>query len=73
MTKVLDHAVAAQPIPRDQWMKRLRAMGLEDDKAAMWAEMQDGFNSGHIDFGVPGTEQVPSSTRPEEVFATSKA
>ena len=72
MAKVLRHDVEAKPIPREQWMKRLRAMGLPDDKAAMWAEMQDGFNSGHSDFGVSGTEQFVGTRTPDVVFTLAR-
>lgn len=69
MSEVLGREVKARPIPREQWTARLEAMGLPKDKTGPWEEMQDGFNSGWIDFGVPGTEPVDSTITPAEVFA----
>ena len=47
-------------------------MGLPEDKIGPGEEMQDGFNSGWIDFGVPGTEPVAATTTPAEVFARAR-
>lgn len=49
----------------------LEHMGLSSDMASNWEEMQDGFNSGWIDFGRPGTENVSSTTSPAQVFAAA--
>lgn len=72
MGEVLGRPVKARPIPREQWTARLEAMGLPKDKTGPWEEMQDGFNSGWIDFGVPGTEPVAGTTTPAEVFAQAR-
>lgn len=69
MAEVLDKRVEPRAIPRDQWAMTLERMGLSLDMASNWEEMQDGFNSGWIDFGRPGTEIVPSTTSPAQVFA----
>lgn len=72
MTEVLGRDVQARPIPREQWIERLQRMGMPVDKASMWAEMQDGFNAGHIDFGVPDALRVAGSTTPAELFAGAR-
>lgn len=72
MGEVLGRPVQARPIPREQWTARLEAMNLPKDKTAPWEEMQDGFNSGWIDFGVPGTKSVAGTTTPAEVFAQAR-
>lgn len=59
MGEVLGREVVAQPIPREYWGATIAAMGLPDDQAGNWAEMEDGFNSGFIHFGVSDTESVP--------------
>lgn len=68
MSEVLEKPVQARAIPRESWNDVLRAMGLPQDKVGPWAEMQDGFNSGWIDFGREGTVSVASTTTPVEVF-----
>ncbi len=68
MAEVLDKRVEPRAIPRDQWAMTLAHMGLPPEAASNWEEMQDGFNSGWIDFGRPGTESVSSTTSPAEVF-----
>lgn len=72
MGEVLGRPVRARAIPRDQWTARLTAMGFPPDKAGPWEEMQDGFNSGWIDFGRPGTEAVAGTTTPAAVFAHAR-
>ena len=69
MGEVLGREVAARAIPRKDWDATLEAMSLPPDQAANWAEMQDGFNSGWIDFGRPGTEAVAAATTPAQIFA----
>ena len=69
MGEVLEKPVKAKAIPRDRWLDVLGHMGLTGEKAQNWEEMQDGFNSGWIDFGRAGSEAVPSTTAPAKVFA----
>ena len=68
MAEALDRSVTAKAIPREQWNAVLGHMGLTGEEAANWEEMQDGFNAGWIDFGRSGTEAVPGTTPPVEVF-----
>lgn len=69
MGEALGRRVRARPIPRDQWLPALKAMGLLDGKTGPWEEMQASSNSGWIDFGVTGTELVAGKTTPAQVFA----
>jgi hypothetical protein len=42
--------------------------------AQLFEEMEDGFNSGWIAFGVPGAEPIPGTVTPAQFFAqVSKA
>lgn len=68
MTDVLARPVQARSIPRDQWPVALQAMGLAPGTSSAYEEMQDGFNSGWIRFGIAGTSAVAASTTPAEVF-----
>ncbi len=72
MGEALGRSVQARPIPREQWPATLEAMGLPEDKTGPWEEMQDGFNSGWIGFGVPGTDSVAGTVTPAEVFAQAR-
>lgn len=72
MGEALGRRVEARAIPREGWGAALEAMGLPKEKTGPWQDMQDGFNSGWIDFGVPGTEPVAGTTTPAEVFAQAK-
>ena len=72
MSQVLARPVEAQALPREAWAATLQAMGLPPGKTGLWEEMQDGFNSGWIDFGVPGTEAVAGTTTPAQVFAAAR-
>lgn len=69
---VLDHPVRAQAIPREGWAAALESMGLPPGRTGLYEEMMDGFNSGWIAFGVPGTEPVTGTMTPAEFFARAK-
>ncbi|AKV04479.1 putative nucleoside-diphosphate-sugar epimerase [Labilithrix luteola] len=68
MGNVLGRPIEARSIPRDQWTARLRAQGMEPVWTAMFEEMEDGFNSGWIASGVPGTEPVAATLTATEFF-----
>ena len=72
MGEALGRQVEARPIPRERWAATLGAMGLPEEKIGNWEEMQDGFNSGWIGFGVPGAEPVAGTTAPAEVFSRAR-
>ncbi|HEY5817176.1 MAG TPA: NAD(P)H-binding protein [Mesorhizobium sp.] len=69
MARVLHREVVARAIPRDAWTPALASIGLPADSIGPWEEMQDGFNSGWIDFGAPGAEIVRGTVTPSAVFA----
>lgn len=68
MSEALCRPIDARAIPRDRWPAVLADMGLPPEKAVNWEEMQDGINSGWIDFGKPDTELVQGTTSPAQVF-----
>lgn len=69
MGEVLGRPVQAQAIPRERWAATLEMFGLAPGTTGLYEEMLDGFNSGWIAFGIPGTEPVPGTTTPAQVFA----
>lgn len=68
MSEALGQPVKARSIPRDQWTSTLEAQGMPPGFIAPFTEMEDGFNSGWIDFGVPGTEPVAGTVTPARFF-----
>jgi uncharacterized protein YbjT (DUF2867 family) len=72
MSQVLGKPVTAQAIPRDRWAATIESFGLAPGTTWGYEEMLDSVNTGWIDFGVPGTESVPATTTPAEVFALAK-
>jgi uncharacterized protein YbjT (DUF2867 family) len=69
MSTVLGRPVKARPIPRERWTASLEAQGVPAGATLPFEEMEDGLNSGWIAFGEPGTEPVPATVTPAEVFA----
>jgi uncharacterized protein YbjT (DUF2867 family) len=67
---VLEHPVQVLAVPRDTWQDIFVAHGMPADRTTARIEMLDAFNSGWVDFGVPGTEQVIGTVALEEVLAT---
>jgi len=55
-------------VPRETWTAMFVAQGTEEDRTAPRVEMLDAFNSGWIDFGVPGTEKFTGTTELETVI-----
>jgi uncharacterized protein YbjT (DUF2867 family) len=72
MSEVLGQPVKAQAIPREHWAASLEAFGMAPGTTGLYEEMMDGFNSGWIDFGVPGTEPVAATVTPAQVFAQAR-
>jgi uncharacterized protein YbjT (DUF2867 family) len=68
--QVLKHPVQAVVVPRETWQETFVSQGMPADRTAYRIEMVDGFNSGWIDFGVPGTEHVTGTVPLEEVLAS---
>jgi len=55
-------------VPRDTWTAMFVAQGTEEERTIPRVEMLDAFNSGWIDFGVPGTEKFTGTTKLETVI-----
>ncbi|MBC8103467.1 MAG: NmrA family NAD(P)-binding protein [Cytophagales bacterium] len=72
MSEVLGRPIQARAVPREQWAAALQAMGLPPGHTGLYEEMQDGFNSGWIAFGVPGSEPVAGTVTPAQVFAQAQ-
>ena len=69
MGQALGKPVKAQAIPREQWTASLEAQGMPPGFIGPFTEMEDSFNSGWIDFGLPGTEPVAGTVTPAQFFA----
>ena len=72
MGEVLGQPVTAQAIPRERWAATLETFGMAPGTTGLYEEMLDGFNSGWISFGVPGTEPVVGTTTAAQVFAQAR-
>lgn len=54
MSETLGRIIKARAIPREQWTATLVAQGMPPGTTSPFEEMEDGFKSGWISFGVPG-------------------
>jgi len=72
ISEVLGRPVAAQAVPRDRWTATIESFGVPPGGSWAYEEMVDNFNSGWINFGVPGTEHVLATTKPAQVFAAAR-
>ena len=72
MSEVLGRPVVAQPVPRDRWDATAESFGIPAGSTWGYVEMIENFNAGWIHFGVPGTEHVPATTKPAQVFAAAR-
>jgi uncharacterized protein YbjT (DUF2867 family) len=61
--------IEAVAVPREKWTKFFIGQGMPEGRTEPRAEMVDGFNSGWIHFGVPGTEHVAGTTSLASVIA----
>ena len=73
MGEVLARPVSAQPVPRERWSATMESFGLPQGSTWAYEEMVDGINSGWINFGAPGTEQVSATATPQQVYAAAQA
>jgi len=64
MSEVCGRPVQARAIPRERWTASLEAQGFPPRAIGPREGMVDGFNSGWIDFGVPGAAPSRSPARP---------
>jgi NAD(P)H dehydrogenase (quinone) len=58
LTEALAKPIAAVAVPRETWVDTMAQHGIPADKSGAYIEMLDNFNSGWINFGVPGTEKM---------------
>ena len=65
----LGRTVEAVAVPREKWTTFFIGQGMPEGRTELRAEMVDGFNSGWIHFGVPGTEHVKGTTSLTSVIA----
>jgi len=61
--------VEAIAVPRAEWETLWVSQGMPEGRTSPRAEMVDGFNSGWIHFGVPGTEHFVGATPLRQVIA----
>ncbi len=73
MAEALGRPVQARAIPHEQWTESLVAQGMPPGFIGPFLEMEDGYNSGWIGFGVSGSERVHGMTTPAQVFARAWA
>jgi uncharacterized protein YbjT (DUF2867 family) len=71
ISEVLGRPVIAQAVPRERWAATLESFGFPPGSTWAYEEMVDSINSGWIDFGAPGAERVPATTKPQQVYATA--
>jgi NAD(P)H dehydrogenase (quinone) len=69
LSSALGRAIEAVPVPREKWTEFFVGQGMPEGRTEPRAEMVDGFNSGWIHFGVPGTEHVTGATSLTSVIA----
>jgi NAD(P)H dehydrogenase (quinone) len=66
----LQRDVEPVAVPRDTWVKQFVGQGTPENRTALRVEMLDAFNSGWIDFQVPGTEHHQGKTELKKVIET---
>jgi NAD(P)H dehydrogenase (quinone) len=67
-SKALGKSVEPVAVPRADWVKTFVAQGTPEDRTPLRVEMLDAFNSGWIDFGIPGTEPTTGTTNLDTVI-----
>ena len=69
LSSALQRSVEAVAVSRQKWTEFFLSQGMPEGRTEARAEMVDGFNSGWIHFGVPGTEHVKGTTSLTTVIA----
>jgi uncharacterized protein YbjT (DUF2867 family) len=69
LSSALGCTVEAVAVPREKWTEFFVGQGMPEDRTEPRAAMVDGFNSGWIHFGVPGTEPVKGTAGLKSVIA----
>jgi uncharacterized protein YbjT (DUF2867 family) len=70
--EVLNLDVKAFAIPRAGWAAALEQLGIPKGHTGPAEEMFEAVNAGWMDIGVYGTEHVPGTTSPRDVFAAAQ-
>jgi NAD(P)H dehydrogenase (quinone) len=69
LSAALGRTIETVAVPRDKWTEFFVGQGMPKGRTEPRAEMVDGFNSGWIHFGVPGTEHFTGTTSLTSVIA----
>jgi uncharacterized protein YbjT (DUF2867 family) len=69
LSGALGHTIEAVAVPHEKWTEFFVGQGMPEGRTEPRAEMVDGFNSGWIHFGVPGTEHIAGTTSLASVIA----
>jgi NAD(P)H dehydrogenase (quinone) len=69
LSAALGRTIETVAVPRDKWTEFFIGQGMPKGRTEPRAEMVDGFNSGWIHFGVPGTEHFTGTTSLTSVIA----
>jgi NAD(P)H dehydrogenase (quinone) len=69
LSGALGRTIEAVAVPREKWTEFFVGQGMPKGRTDPRAEMVDGFNSGWIHFGVPGTEHVTGTCSLTSVMA----
>jgi len=69
LSSALGRTIEAVAVPREKWTEFFVGQGMPEGRTEPRAEMVDGFNSGWIHFGVPGTEHITGFTSLTSVIA----
>jgi NAD(P)H dehydrogenase (quinone) len=69
LSSTLGCSIEAVDVPREKWTEFFVSQGMPEGRTEPRAEMVDGFNSGWIHFGVPGTEHITGATSLTSVIA----
>jgi uncharacterized protein YbjT (DUF2867 family) len=72
-SSALGRVIEAIAVPREKWTEFFVGQGMPEGRTEPRAEMVDGFNSGWIRFGVPGTEHITGTTSLTSVIANVAA
>ena len=68
-SNALGRKVEAVAVPHEKWTEFFLGQGMPEGRTECRVEMVDGFNSGWIHFGVPGTEHIKGPTSLMSVIA----
>src|SRR5271155_5897817 len=69
LSSTLGRRIEAVAVPRGKWTEFFIGQGMPEGRTEPRAEMVDGFNSGWIHFGVPGTERITGAISLTSVMA----